>query len=114
MSGVLKNAIDWASRLPAQPLSGKPAAIMGASMGTMGTSRAQYHLRQVCVFINLLVMPRPEVFVAQAHEKFDSHGRLKDDDTRQHVRKLLEALAEWTERLRGGILAASHAGALRH
>jgi len=114
MSGVLKNAIDWVSRHPAQPLSGKPAAIMGASMGMMGTSRAQYHLRQVCVFVNLLVMPRPEVFVPQAHEKFDASGRLKDEDTRQHLRKLLEALADWTNRLRGGMLGASHDGAPIH
>src|SRR6185437_5600598 len=50
--GVLKNAIDWASRPPAQPFDGKPVAIMGASMGLFGTARAQYHLRQTCVFIN--------------------------------------------------------------
>src|SRR5579859_2585336 len=47
MPGVLKNAIDWASRPPQQPLNGKPAAIMGASTGRLGTARAQYHLRQI-------------------------------------------------------------------
>ncbi|HEY3859953.1 MAG TPA: NADPH-dependent FMN reductase, partial [Gammaproteobacteria bacterium] len=51
--GVLKNAIDWASRPPDQPLDGKPAAIMGASTGKLGTARAQYHLRQICVFVNV-------------------------------------------------------------
>jgi chromate reductase len=99
--GVLKNAIDWASRPPdTSPLSGKPVALMGASIGTMGTARSQYHLRQVCVFTNMLPLNRPEVFVARAHEKFDAQGRLIDETTRQHIRKLLTALCHWTLRLR--------------
>ena len=101
--GVLKNAIDWASRPPdSSPLNGKPLALMGASMGAMGTARGQYHLRQVCVFTNMLPLNRPEVFVARAHEKFDAQGRLSDDSTRSHIRKLLEALRDWTVKLRPG------------
>lgn len=65
-SGVLKNAIDWASRPPGQPFFGKPIAIMGASAGRLGTARAQYHLRQVFIFLNGHVMNLPEVFVSQA------------------------------------------------
>ena len=99
VSGVLKNAIDWASRPPDQPLDDKPLAIMGASGGLSGTMRAQYHLRQMAVFVNLLPLNKPEVMVRSAGDKFDASGALTDADTRTHVRKLLEALAAWTERL---------------
>jgi chromate reductase len=103
MSGVLKNAIDWASRpstvRPAQPFNGKPVAMMGASAGMMGTGRAQYHLRQTCVFLNMLPLNKPEVFVAAAQTKFDAEGRLTDETARTLLRQLLEALAAWTCRL---------------
>ena len=99
MPGVLKNAIDWGSRPPDQPLNGKPVAIMGASPGGFGTARAQYHLRQTCVFTNMLPLNRPEVFISNAHEKFDAQGRLTDEKARQGIAALLEALAAWTRRL---------------
>jgi chromate reductase len=100
--GVLKNAIDWASRPPAKsPLAGKPAALMGATPGMGGTGRAQMSLRQSFVFTKTFALLSPEVLVARAHEKFDSSGRLTDEPTRGFVRKLLEALADWTIRLRG-------------
>jgi chromate reductase len=98
--GLLKNAIDWASRPPSQPFAGKPTSIMGASGGLSGTMRAQYHLRQIVVFLDLLVMNKPEVFVRSAAEKFDPEGRLVDDATRKVVREHVAALAEWTRRLR--------------
>jgi chromate reductase len=103
LPGVLKNAIDWASR-PADtsPLSGKPMAMMGASMGLLGTARAQYHLRQVAVFTNMHPLNRPEVFIAQAHTKFDEASNLVDEDTRERIRRLLEALGAWTRRLGPG------------
>lgn len=91
--GVLKNAIDWASRPPNPPFTGKPVAIMSASVGSLGGSRAQYHLRQVFVFLDMKPLNRPEVFVANAAQKFDAEGRLIDDDTKKTVRKLLDALA---------------------
>src|SRR5690349_13333508 len=69
--GVLKNAIDWASRPPEQPFDGKPIGIMGASAGVLGGARAQYHLRQCFVFMNGLVMNRPEVMIPTAQTKFD-------------------------------------------
>jgi chromate reductase len=101
--GVLKNAIDWASRPPGKSvLNGKPAAIMGASPGAFGTVRAQLQLRQAFVFTQTPAVLAPEVLVAKAHEKFDPEGRLTDEPTRKFVRQLLEALAAWTERLRGG------------
>lgn len=98
--GVLKNAIDWASRPPNQPFDGKPIAIMGASPGVIGTARCQYHLRQVFVFLNGMVMNRPEVMIGSAMKKFDDLGNLTDDATKDHIRKFLIALADWTHALR--------------
>ena len=98
--GVLKNAIDWASRPYGDSAwSGKPAAIMGASVGNLGTARAQYHLRQMFVFLNVLALNRPEVIIGKADERFDADGNLTDNDTREHIRKLLEALVAWTKRV---------------
>jgi chromate reductase len=100
--GVLKNAIDWASRPPAQtPLRGKPAALMGATPGQGGTIRAQMQLRQAFVFTQTIALLQPEVLVTKAHEKFDKDGRLTDELTRGFVKKQLEALRDWTLRLRG-------------
>jgi chromate reductase, NAD(P)H dehydrogenase (quinone) len=100
--GVLKNAIDWASRPPTgSVLSGKPAAILGASPGRTGTARAQLALRQSFVFTQTLVMPGPEVLVAEAAKRFSEDGRLTDETTRRSVRELLERFAAWATRLCG-------------
>ena len=99
ISGVLKNAIDWASRPPNQPFEAKPAAIMGASPGLFGSARAQYHLRQMLIFLNAMPVNRPEVMIGQAQNKFDADGNLTDEPTREFIRKLLVALRDWTERL---------------
>lgn len=98
--GVLKNAIDWASRPPAQPFDGKPIAIMGVSPGLLGTARAQYHLRQTFVFLNGMLLNRPEVMIGQAGSRFDADGRLTDEKTREFLQALLVALRDWTLRLR--------------
>ena len=97
--GVLKNAIDWASRPPEQPFDGKPIAIMGASPGRLGTARAQYHLRQVFVFLNSFVLNKPEVMIAAAHQLFDEGGNLKDETTRGFIADLVKSLVDWTRRL---------------
>ena len=103
MSGVLKNAIDWASRPPNEsPLDGKPVALMGASTGISGTIRAQMHFRQVCVFTNMFPLNRPQVFVAEAAKKFNANGELTDEDSRKFVRQLMEALLDWTRVLHYG------------
>ena len=99
ISGVLKNSIDWASRPPNPPLDGKPLALMGASMGMLGTVRGQLATRQVCIFTNMIPMNKPELFVAKAHEKFDSEGKLTDDETRQKLRAFLAAFAQWVQRV---------------
>ena len=99
--GVLKNAIDWASRPPATtPLKNKPASIIGATPGRGGTIRAQSALRQVFVFTQTIAMLQPEVFVTAASEKFDQDGRLTDEPTRAVLKKHLDAFAEWIERVR--------------
>jgi chromate reductase, NAD(P)H dehydrogenase (quinone) len=100
MSGVLKNAIDWGSRPPDQPFNDKPVAIMGASPGVSGTARAQYHLRQACVFLNMHLVNKPEVMIGGAAAKFDAELRLTDETTRGFIRDLLTSLAAWTLRLR--------------
>ena len=94
--GVLKNAIDWASRPPDQPFNGKPAAILGASPGMIGTAVAQYELRRYLGVLNALVMNTPSVMIGQAGQKFDQQGQLTDEATRKFIGKLLVALAEWT------------------
>jgi chromate reductase, NAD(P)H dehydrogenase (quinone) len=100
--GVLKNAIDWASRPPRRSvLAGKPAAVFGASPGVTGTARAQTQLRASFVFTDTPVLPQPEVLVYRAHEKFDADGRLNDEPSRAFVGRLLVALADWTQRLTG-------------
>jgi len=98
--GVLKNAIDWASRPYGDSAwDGKPAAIMGASMGNIATARAQYDLRKSMVFLNMFPVNRPEVMIGNAGERFDEHGNLTDEKTKKHIRKLLESLIEWTRRI---------------
>jgi chromate reductase len=98
--GVLKNAIDWASRPYGDSAwDGKPAAIMGASIGSIGTARAQYHLRQMFVFLNMFPINQPEAMIATAQDKFDAQGNLTDESTKEHIRKLLQSLADWTRRL---------------
>jgi chromate reductase len=99
--GFLKNAIDNASRpYGDNALAGKPVAIMGASVGMLGTARAQYHLRQSCVFLNMFPLNQPEVMVAFAQDKVDPNGRLTDGKTREKIKELLEALVAWTRKLK--------------
>jgi chromate reductase, NAD(P)H dehydrogenase (quinone) len=98
--GVLKNAIDWASRPYGDSAwNGKPAAIMGASVGTIGTSRAQYHLRQMMVFLNMFPINQPEVMIGNASKRFDAEGNLTDDATKEFIRQLLQNLVDWARRL---------------
>lgn len=90
--GILKNAIDWASRGNDSPLINKPVAIMGASPGMLGTARMQMHLRQVFLYNNMKPVVKPEIFVNKAQEKFDADGNLTDEKTRQAIRRQMEAL----------------------
>ena len=98
--GVLKNAIDWASRPYGDSAwNGKPAAIMGASIGNIATARAQYHLRQTMVFLNMFPINQPEVMIGNAADRFDVEGNLTDETTKDYIRRLLQNLVEWTMRI---------------
>ena len=97
--GVMKNAVDWASRPPrGAALDGKPVGIIGASPGMTGSARGQSQLRQAFEFTNSYCMPQPEILVFRAHEKFDLEGRLTDEATAKYLRRYLEALMAWTSR----------------
>ncbi|MBI2831548.1 MAG: NAD(P)H-dependent oxidoreductase [Chloroflexi bacterium] len=101
ISGVLKNAIDCASRpYGDNAFEGQPVAIMSASIGILGGARAQYHLRQTFVFLNMYPVNRPEVFVSLSEQKFDAQGRLTDDKARELIRTLLVELVAWTNKLK--------------
>lgn len=99
LSGVLKNAIDWASRPPDQPFAGKPCAILGASPGMAGSARGQLNLRHMMVFLDLHPLNKPEVLIFQAHNKFDANGALTDDVARGLIGDLMKALLAWTRKL---------------
>lgn len=98
--GYLKNAIDWASRpYGDNSFDNKPGAIMSASSGMLGGVRAQYALRQSCVFLNIHLINKPEVMVPFVQDKIKD-GKLVDGHTREKIQQLLEALCSWTRRLK--------------
>jgi len=97
--GVLKNAVDWVSRPPDHPLTGKPVAMLGCSGGTSGTMRAQYHLRQVMVFLDMRPINKPELFLPGAGKLFDDSGKLTDSDTGERLTALLASLAAWSKQI---------------
>ena len=102
VSGVLKNAIDWASRPPGNnSLDDKPVGIMSASIGMLGGARAQYHLRQVFVYVNMHPLNKPEVMVPFAADKIDEHGNVTDAKTLEKIEEIVVSLAAWTRRLSG-------------
>lgn len=97
--GVMKNAIDWASRPPRNAaMNGKPVGLIGASPGMTGTARGQSQLRQAFEFTNSYAMPQPELLVFHAHEKFDAQGRLTDETTRKFLQSYLAAFELWVKR----------------
>lgn len=98
--GVLKNAIDWASRpYGDNTWAGKPVALMSGSVGLQGGAKAQYHLRQSMVFLDMHPLNKPEVMVPMIQDKFDAAGNLVDEDTKERVRNLILTLIDWTRTL---------------
>ena len=100
VSGVLKNAIDWASRAPSQPFDGKAYAILGAAGGVLGTSRGQWHLRQIMVGCNAYGVNNPQVYIGGAAQKFDATGRFTDEAGRVLIGQLIEALVKLGTKLK--------------
>lgn len=99
--GVLKNAIDWLSRLSPQPFVGKPVAIQSASPGLFGGVRAQYHLRQSLVFVEALVFNKPEVMIGQVNTKMNDKLELTDAATREVISNQLKAFAAFVRKAKG-------------
>lgn len=100
LPAVLKNAIDWVSKMPNQPFSNKPIAVFSASQGPLGGARVQYDVRRILVQLWGLVLPRPEVFIGMAQTKFDKEGRLTDEATRKFLTELCAGFKTWIERMR--------------
>src|SRR5438477_7368136 len=98
--GALKNAIDWASRLKDQPFKDKPIAIQSATQGPLGGARMQYHMRTMFVFLNAIVFNTPEIFVGAAQNKFDDKGELKDETTKDFIKRQLDAFAKFVGRVK--------------
>lgn len=93
--GVLKNALDWASRGSDQPFAFKPVAILSASMGMLGGARMQYELRQTLLYLEPHVLVKPEVFIGAAHTKFAVDGSCTDAPTTQIVAQQMLAMRNW-------------------
>ncbi len=100
VSGVLKNAIDWLTRLPVQPFKDKPVAILSATMGPLGGARHQYELRKILGSQDALVLTKPEIFINVAHTKFDADGKLTDEATRKILGDQMLAFERWIQRVR--------------
>jgi chromate reductase, NAD(P)H dehydrogenase (quinone) len=100
--GVLKNALDWVSRLPDQPFQYKPVALQSAAIGMLGGARSQYHMRQIMVFLEALVFTKPEIFVSFAKDKVDAEsGMLVDAPTRTMIATQLDGFSDFINRVGG-------------
>ena len=100
VTAVLKNAIEWGNRPPRDASwSGKPAAVISASTGLRGGVRAQLHLRQIMIDLNMYPINRPLLLVANARDKFDENMRLIEEESLQTLREVLSSLVEWTRKL---------------
>ena len=100
ITAVLKNAIEWGNRPPGEESwDGKPTAIIGASSGPRGTARAQLHLRQIMVDLNMYPINRPLLLVANAQQAFDADRKLRDENYRETLRGVLQSLVDWTAKI---------------
>lgn len=99
ISGVLKNAIDWLSRVPVQPFKDKPVALMSATAGPVGGARHQYEVRKILGGLDALVLTRPEVFINLCQTRFDAEGKLVDAAARKAVFDQMLAFERWIARM---------------
>jgi chromate reductase len=98
--GGLKNVLDWLSRGHDQPWPFKPVAIASATGGPLGGARMQYDLRKILLYLNAMVLPKPEVFIGVAQHKFDAAGACTDEATRKFMTDLMAAFEHWIGALR--------------
>jgi chromate reductase len=105
ISAILKNAIEWGNQ-PENSWGGKPAAIISASISLRGGARAQLHLRQIIVDLDMHPINQPQLLLAKAREAFDANLRLVDERSRQTLRDVLATLVLWGERLRAEFVEA--------
>lgn len=98
--GTLKNALDWLSRLDPPPLAKKPASVIGASPGNIGTARMQYDLRKIGIFLDIFFMNKPEIMISNVYKKFDEQGVLTDEATKEHLKKHVEAFQDFIRKTR--------------
>lgn len=98
--GVLKNAIDWLSRMRNQPFRDKPVAILSATLGPLGGARVQYDLRRILQPFWTMILPRPEIFIGMAASKFDPEGRLTDETTRKFLTDQMTGFRDWIIRVK--------------
>jgi chromate reductase len=97
--GVLKNAIDWASRPYGHSAwNGKPGAVVSVSTGAIGGFGANHHLRQSMVFLNVPMMCQPEAYIGNAATLFDETGEVSEDETRKFLMRYMQAFADWVGR----------------
>jgi chromate reductase, NAD(P)H dehydrogenase (quinone) len=96
--GALKNALDWVSRVPNQPFTGKPVAIQSAANGSLGGGRMQYDLRRTLLFLNAATFGRPEIFIGNCSTRIDAKtGEITDPQTVELIRQQLAAFAKFVE-----------------
>jgi len=100
VTGVLKNAIDWASRPPEQPFQNKPVAMISATVGLKGGVSGQYDLRKILAQLGSFAMVRPEVFIGMEASKFDAGGKLTDETTRKFMTDQMLAFRDWIARVK--------------
>lgn len=100
VSGVMKNALDWASRPTYNSVfAHKPVGLLGASPGSVGSARAQAHLRQIMAGMVAATFPHPEFLISGAFQKFDSNGHLTDEKTREFLTRYIEKFVEWIQKV---------------
>jgi chromate reductase len=100
LPGMFKNALDWLSRGSDQPFARKPVALLSATTGPLGGARVQNEARRVLLFLNAMVLQKPEIYVGNVASKFDAQGRCTDEITRQFVNDQMAAFVRWISDVR--------------
>ena len=100
ISGVLKNVIDWLTRVPVQPFKDKPVALLSATAGLVGGAKHQYEVRKILGSQDALLLTSPEIFIGACRNKFDASGKLVDEPTRKMLTVQMLAFERWIKRLK--------------